>query len=109
MSLISVVIADDHRLFREGLRLILDQEESIGAQIVKKACEAPIRQLATNAELDGSLIVREVLQSDSATCGFNAITEQVEDLLLAGVIDPAKVPTTVPGPGAMVVPAAPPA
>jgi len=76
----------------DGLKL--DQEEAIGAKIVAKACAAPLRQLAENAELDGSLIVREVASSDDANLGFNALTEQVEDLMKAGVIDPAKVPRT---------------
>lgn len=75
-------------------KLELGQEESIGAKIVRRACEAPVRQLAENAGLDGSLIVRELFESKSSTLGFNALTEKVEDLMTAGVIDPAKVSRT---------------
>lgn len=74
--------------------LKLQEEELIGGQIVKRACEAPIRQLAANAEVDGSIVVREVLQSSTKSLGFNALTGKVEDLMAAGVIDPAKVART---------------
>ena len=62
----------------------------MGAKIVLYACEAPIKQIATNAGFDGSVILSDVLQSPK-NFGFNAITDKVEDLIAAGVIDPAKV------------------
>jgi len=65
-------------------------EEAIGAQIVFKACEAPFRQIVANAGFDSSVILGEVLGS-AAHFGFNALTEKVEDLIQAGIIDPAKV------------------
>lgn len=66
-------------------------EEAVGAQIVFKACEAPFRQIITNAGIDdSSLILGEVLGL-SAHFGFNALTEKVEDLMQAGIIDPVKV------------------
>lgn len=70
--------------------LHLQGDEAIGAKIVALACEAPLKQIACNAGLDGSVILHEV-QSSKPSFGFNALTEKVEDLLKAGVIDPAKV------------------
>ncbi len=70
--------------------LKLDGDERYGAQIVKKACEAPFRQLISNVGFDPSLLVDEVMQSKEGF-GFNVATEKVEDLIKAGVIDPAKV------------------
>ena len=71
--------------------LTLTKEEKVGAQILLKACEAPFRQIVTNTGFDASMVVEEVLQKKSKTFGFNALTEKVEDLLKAGVIDPVKV------------------
>jgi chaperonin GroEL len=68
-------------------------EELVGAQILLKALEAPLRQIAMNTGYDPSVILAEVLQG-GPTIGFNALTEKVEDLLLAGVIDPVKVVKT---------------
>lgn len=74
-----------------SVSLKLTGEEAIGAQIVFKACESPMRQIATNTGFDSSLIIGEVLAAGSANTGFNALTEEVQDLVKAGVIDPAKV------------------
>lgn len=70
--------------------LKLKGDEASGAQIVKLACEAPLKQIVTNAGLNGSVVLEEV-KKGQANFGFNAITERVEDLVKAGVIDPAKV------------------
>lgn len=70
--------------------LKLEGDELLGAKLFSVACEAPLRQIATNAGCDGSVVLAEVLKG-SVNTGFNAHTEQVEDLLKAGVIDPAKV------------------
>lgn len=70
--------------------LKLEGDEAIGAQIVKEACKAPLRQIAANAGQDGGMILNEVLRS-KPNFGYNALTDQIEDLLAAGVIDPAKV------------------
>jgi chaperonin GroEL len=70
--------------------LKLEGDEAVGAKIVLYACEAPIKQIANNAGFDGSVILSEVLKSPK-NYGFNALTEKVEDLVAAGVIDPAKV------------------
>lgn len=70
--------------------LKLSGDEAVGAKIVMMACEAPIKQIVTNRGLDGSVVTAEVLKKPN-NFGFNAKTEQVEDLVAAGVIDPAKV------------------
>ncbi len=65
-------------------------EFEVGVNIVRKALEAPIRQISENAGWEGSVVVSEV-QSKEQNFGFNAQTEKYEDLVKAGVIDPAKV------------------
>ena len=70
--------------------LKLEGDEALGAKIVMAACEAPLKQIASNTGLDGSVILNEVL-SQPSSYGFNALSEKVEDLIKAGVIDPAKV------------------
>jgi len=62
-----------------------------GIKIVLRALEAPIRQIAQNAGVDGSIVVGRVLDSKSNTYGFDAQTEEYKDLVQAGIIDPAKV------------------
>ncbi len=70
--------------------LELSVEEKTGAQILLKACEAPLRQIVANAGFNSSLILEEVMGA-GPSFGFNVISEKVEDLVVAGVIDPAKV------------------
>jgi chaperonin GroEL len=70
--------------------LKLTGDEGVGAQIVLKACEAPFKQIVANTGFDSSVLLDEVLAS-GVHFGFNAMTEKVEDLLKAGVMDPAKV------------------
>jgi chaperonin GroEL len=70
-----------------------DQDEQIGVNIVKRALEEPLRQIAQNAGAEGAVIVGRVAEGDGAF-GFNAATEHFEDLVAAGVIDPAKVTRT---------------
>src|SRR6185369_4195960 len=62
-----------------------------GINIVLKAIEAPLRQIAENAGLEGSVIVGKVLENKSETYGFDAQTEQFVDLVDKGIVDPAKV------------------
>jgi chaperonin GroEL len=61
---------------------------------VRRALQAPIRQIAENAGVEGSIVVGKVLENASPTFGFNAQTEQYVDLVKDGVIDPAKVVRT---------------
>ena len=68
----------------------LDGDEATGARIVYVALEAPTRLIADNAGLEGSVMVRDV-ESASGPIGLNALTGELEDLIEAGVIDPAKV------------------
>jgi chaperonin GroEL len=80
-------------LLRAGLSILnmdLSAEESIGANIVLKASKAPFKQIVSNAGFDSSLLLEQIL-SEKDSVGFNAVTEKVEDLLVSGVIDPAKV------------------
>ncbi|MCK5126086.1 MAG: chaperonin GroEL [candidate division Zixibacteria bacterium] len=68
----------------------LDGDEKIGALIIKKALESPIRQIALNAGVEASIVVAKVRDKKGAF-GYNAQTDTYEDLVKAGVIDPAKV------------------
>lgn len=70
--------------------LNLEGDELAGAKIVGLACEAPIRQIITNAGFDGSVVLAEVMKA-KPKFGFNAMSEIVEDMVAAGVIDPALV------------------
>ncbi|MCX6991311.1 MAG: chaperonin GroEL [Chlamydiae bacterium] len=70
--------------------LQLAPEELVGAQIVIRACEAPFKQIVSNTGFDSAVILQQI-QSKLGTFGFNAMTEQVEDLVLSGIVDPAKV------------------
>jgi chaperonin GroEL len=72
-------------------KLKLDDDEAIGVNIVKRALEEPIRQIALNAGHEGAVIVRRVCDSKDENFGFNATTGEFGDMLKAGVIDPAKV------------------
>ena len=62
-----------------------------GINIVLRALEAPVRQIAENAGVEGSIVVGKVLENKSQTYGFDAQTEQYVDMLTAGIVDPAKV------------------
>jgi chaperonin GroEL len=59
--------------------------------ILKRACQEPIRQIVGNAGHEGAIIIEKVRANSDVNFGFNAATEQYEDLVKAGVIDPAKV------------------
>jgi chaperonin GroEL len=68
-------------------------EDKVGVEIIRRALEAPIRQIAENAGVEGSIVVNKVKEGTGAF-GFNAETETYEDLMAAGVIDPTKVART---------------
>src|SRR6266446_383324 len=72
-------------------KLKLHDDEAIGVNIVKRALEEPLRQIAENAGHEGALIVGRVRESNDENFGFNAETDEFGDLVKAGVIDPAKV------------------
>ncbi len=71
-----------------------DEDEQIGVNIVKRALEEPLRKIAENAGKEGAVIVERVKHDKGENFGFNAATEEFEDLVKAGVIDPAKVART---------------
>ena len=71
-----------------------DPDEQIGVNIVRRALEEPLRQIVQNAGKEGAVIVERVRSEKNENVGFNAQTEQFEDLVKAGVIDPAKVTRT---------------
>ncbi len=69
----------------------LEGDQKTGAQIVLKAVQAPLKQIALNAGLDGSVILNEVLKANKANYGFNALTNEYTDMVESGIIDPTKV------------------
>lgn len=69
----------------------LDGDEKTGARIVLKAIEEPVRQIAANAGLDGSVIVNNILNSKKANYGFDALKNEYTDMVASGIIDPTKV------------------
>jgi chaperonin GroEL len=72
----------------EKLRIKADQK--LGVKVVMRAIEEPLRQIANNAGLEGSVVIDKVKSSDGSF-GYNADTDEYEDLMKAGVIDPTKV------------------
>ena len=69
----------------------LDGDEKTGAKIVLKALEEPIRQIATNAGLEGSVIIDKILASGKIGYGFDAYSEEYVDMIANGIVDPTKV------------------
>ena len=71
-----------------------NSDQDVGISIVRKAIEAPLRQIAENSGVDGSVVAGKIRESDDVTFGFNAQTEEYGDMFKFGVIDPAKVVRT---------------
>ncbi|MFZ9950450.1 MAG: chaperonin GroEL, partial [Gemmobacter sp.] len=71
-----------------------NSDQDAGVAIVRRALEAPLRQIATNAGVDGAVVAGKVRESNDSTFGFNAQTEEYGDMFKFGVIDPAKVVRT---------------
>jgi chaperonin GroEL len=84
---------DKFKIFEpeEDGRAAGDVDEQIGVTIVKRALEEPLRQIAQNAGKEGAVIVEKVRAERNANFGYNVTTENFEDLVAAGIIDPAKV------------------
>ncbi|MEP5728331.1 MAG: chaperonin GroEL [Sulfitobacter sp.] len=72
----------------------VNNDQNVGISIVRKAIEAPLRQIAENAGVDGAVVAGKIRESDDLTFGFNAQTEEYGDMFKFGVIDPAKVVRT---------------
>src|SRR5438094_6553444 len=75
-------------------KLKLEGDEQIGVNIVKRALQEPLRQIAENAGEEGAIVLGKVNDSKDANYGFNALTNEYEDLVKAGVLDPTKVVRT---------------
>ena len=75
----------------EALVPTLDGDEKTGAKIVLKALEEPVRQIATNAGLDGSVIIDSIRRADKVGYGFDAYKEEYVDMITSGIVDPTKV------------------
>jgi chaperonin GroEL len=75
-------------------KLKLDGDEKIGADIVKRALYAPIKQISENAGVDGSIVAQKVMDSKEQNFGYNALTHEYGDLIKMGVIVPTKVERT---------------
>jgi chaperonin GroEL len=71
-----------------------DPDEQIGVSIVRRSLEEPLRQIVQNAGREGAVVVERIRSDKNDNFGFNAQTEEYEDLVKAGVIDPAKVTRT---------------
>ena len=71
-------------------KIELTGDEAIGAEMVRKALEEPVRQIAINAGAEGSLVVEQILKG-AVDVGYNAATDKYEDMLKAGIVDPTKV------------------
>jgi chaperonin GroEL len=84
---------DKFKIFEpnEDGQIIGDPDEQIGVTIVRRALEEPLRQIVQNAGKEGAVIVERVRAEKNPNFGYNAATEKFEDLVAAGIIDPAKV------------------
>ena len=79
---------------RQGLEKLLDEvdgDEKTGVNIILKGFEAPIRQIALNAGLEGSVIIDNIRREGKVGYGFDAYNEEYKDMLSAGIVDPTKV------------------
>jgi chaperonin GroEL len=76
----------------DGLKL--ESDEQFGVRIVRRACEEPIRQIAANGGIEGAIVIEKLKLQTDGNFGYNAATDQYEDLVRAGVIDPTKVTRT---------------
>ncbi len=74
--------------------LKLEGDEQFGVTIVRRACEEPVRQIVLNSGTEGAIVVEKIRENADADFGYNALTDQYEDLVKAGVIDPTKVTRT---------------
>jgi chaperonin GroEL len=93
-----IVVGGGVALVQAGKKLVgmvgANNDQTVGISIVRKALEAPLRQIAENSGVDGSVVAGKIRESDDPTFGFNAQTEEYGDMFKFGVIDPAKVVRT---------------
>ena len=76
----------------DGLKA--DGDEQIGVNIVRRACQEPLRQIVLNSGTEGAIVVEKIRENSNPNFGFNAQTDTYEDLVVSGVIDPTKVTRT---------------
>jgi chaperonin GroEL len=74
--------------------LKVDGDEQIGVNIVRRACEEPLRQIVGNAGIEGAIVAENIRRKNEVNYGYNAATDKYEDLVAAGVVDPTKVTRT---------------
>ncbi len=88
-----IVIGGGAALIKAAAKVELDlaDDQLIGAEIILRAIQAPMKQIATNAGYDAGVVVNKVMETADATLGFNAATGEYVDMLEAGIIDPLKV------------------
>ena len=88
-----IVIGGGAALIKAAAKVELDlvDDQLIGAEIIIRAIQAPMKQIATNAGYDAGVVVNKVMETSDATLGFNAATGEYVDMLEAGIIDPLKV------------------
>jgi len=72
----------------------VDGDEQIGVTIVRRACEEPLRQIVANSGTEGAIVVDKIRENQNPNFGYNAATDEYEDLVTSGVIDPTKVTRT---------------
>jgi chaperonin GroEL len=72
----------------------LEGDQKLGAEILRRALDEPLRQLVANAGLEGSVIIEQIRRQNQPNYGFDVLREQYVDLVEAGIIDPAKVTRT---------------
>ena len=72
----------------------MEGDEQFGVNIVRRACEEPVRQIVLNSGTEGAIVVEKIRTNKDPNYGFNATTNEYEDLVKAGVIDPTKVTRT---------------
>jgi len=88
------IIAGGGTVLVDAIPSLVDLEaegdEKVGINIVRRALEEPLRQIATNAGLEGSVVVEHV-KNEAANVGYNVVSEKYEDMIAAGVVDPVKV------------------
>src|SRR5256885_15624999 len=71
-----------------------ESDEQIGVDIIRRSLEEPMRMIVQNAGGEGSIVVKKIRQSQETNKGYKALTDEYEDLVAAGVIDPTKVTRT---------------
>jgi len=88
-----IVIGGGAALVKAGAKVDLDlvDDELVGSEIILRAIQAPMKQIASNAGYDAGVVADKVMSSDDATLGFNAANGEYVDMLEAGIIDPLKV------------------